>query len=158
MDDCTGTAEVIAGVGVYIVEHSGTFVSTGVEVNGELCAFDLAADRNCTGFVDQLIRVVSRNFNNLGIPVDALVDDHKTACCSTVFKAGSGIHGDVDHTLFDLFVEALHDLVDVRFIPAADHSAIVIHDAGAGVVRCGFGLISFAAAETTEWQSSAGRR
>ena len=149
-DNGTGTAEITAGVGVYVVEHGGAVVSTCGKINAQLGVFDLASHGNCAGFIDHFAGVIVRDFNDLGITVDFFVDDHEVSFGCTVTEVRRGVHRDINHAFLHFFVERSDDLVGVGFIPSAFNGTVVIHNAGIGV-RCinGIfaGLFTFAGTE-----------
>ena len=118
-DDDARRAELVAGVGVEVEEHSGALVCTGVKVDVELVRLDLGADRHRLRGVDDLASVVAGYLDEDGIAVDVAVDDHEAAGRLAVGKDRRGVHRDVDHALLDLLVERVADGVHVGLIPAA---------------------------------------
>ena len=154
IDDCTGATQIRTGIGVYVVKQCGTFVSTLVEIHSELGRLDFTAHGDGPGFVDQFARVVTSDFNSLGITVDTLVDDHQIAFRRAVGKIRGGIHADVNHAFLNLLVQVLDDLVGISLVPSALHSAGIIDDTGARSIIGFCGLVALAATETAEYDGN----
>ena len=145
-DDGTGTAEGSAGIGINAVEHGGTLISTGRKINREFGVFDLAANGDTAGFIDEFTGIVTGDLYNLRVIVHAFIDDHQVTLRSAVLEYGRGVHGNVNHSFLHLFVQTGDDGVLIRFIPAAFNSTAVIHKAAVyRIIHCG--LIGAAASE-----------
>ena len=112
------------------MEHSRAFVCASRKLHIKGSAFDLAANGDCFGLINDLLRVIADKLHLLGLKIDVLVYDHDIAFSCAIFKVRRGVHADVDHAFRDLFVQFFRNFFGRKVIPAALDGAGIVDDTG----------------------------